>query len=105
MIPKGTDQMGELERKIKQYAKSLGFHLVGITGSGPFLRDEQASIERIRAGLMDGLPWYTEERVHRATRPETLLEGAESVISLGISYLNENPENADDELRGSRRNE
>jgi epoxyqueuosine reductase len=56
------------------------------------LRDEKAAIERIRDGLMDGLPWYTEERVHRANHPEALLPGARSVISLAMSYLTGEPE-------------
>ena len=42
---------------------------------------------------MDGLPWYTEERVHRANHPEVLLDGARSVISLAMSYLTEPTEN------------
>ena len=36
---------------------------------------------------MDGLPWYTEERVRRATNPEVLLPGSKSIISLAMSYL------------------
>ena len=87
--------MRELEQTIKDYGKELGFDIVGITTSEPFLRDEQASIERIRQGLMDGLPWYTEERVHRATHPGVLLEGAKSVISLAISYNTGAPEARD----------
>ena len=87
--------MRELEQTIKDYGKELGFDIVGITTSEPFLRDEQASIERIRQGLMDGLPWYTEERVHRATHPGVLLEGAQSVISLAISYNTGAPEARD----------
>ena len=81
------DVMGTLEQQIKSYARSLGFDIVGITSAEPFLRDEQAAISRIRDGLMDGLPWYTEEWVHRATHPEVLLPEARSVISLAISYL------------------
>ena len=79
--------MGTLERSIKAYGKDLGFDIVGITTAEPFLRDEQAAVQRVRDGLMDGLSWYTEERVHRATHPEVLLPEAKSVISLAISYL------------------
>ena len=79
--------MGDLERSIKDYGEELGFDIVGITTAEPFLRDERAAIERIRKGLMDGLPWYTEERVRRANRPQVLLPGAKSIVSLAISYL------------------
>ena len=81
--------MGAPEESIKAYGRSLGFEVVGITSAEPFLRDEQASIERVRQGLMDGLPWYTEERVRKATHPEALLPGARSIISLATSYRTE----------------
>ena len=92
--------MLKLEQRIKQYALELGFDIVGITSAEPFLRDEQAAIERIRDGLMDGLPWYTEERVHRATHPESLLEDAKSIISLAISYDTGEPETNSEEPTG-----
>ena len=79
--------MGALEQLVKDYGRELGFDLVGITTGEPFARDERAATERVRNGLMDGLPWYTEERVRRANRPGTLLPGARSVISLAVSYL------------------
>ncbi len=75
-----------LETRVKRLGLSVGFDLVGIAGAGRFERDEAAALERVGAGLMDGLPWYTEERVRRANRPAELLEGARSVVSLAISY-------------------
>ena len=88
--------MGKLETLIKEYGKELGFDIVGITSAEPFLRDEQAAIERIRQGFMDGLPWYTEERVHKATHPAVLLPDAKSVISLAVSYLTGEPQAVED---------
>ena len=79
--------MGALERAVKDYGRELGFDLVGITTAEPFTRDERAATERVRNGLMDGLPWYTEERVRRANRPRSLLPDARSVISLAVSYM------------------
>ncbi|MDP6452012.1 MAG: tRNA epoxyqueuosine(34) reductase QueG [SAR202 cluster bacterium] len=75
-----------VESQIKDSALGLGFDLVGITTAEPFERDEQAASQRVRDGLMDGLPWYNLERVHRMNRPLVLLEGARSVISLAVSY-------------------
>ena len=85
---------------VRGYATELGFDLVGITSAAPFLRDEQAALERIRSGMMDGLHWYTEERVRRANRPEVLLDGAQSVISLAISYNAGSSVEGDGNLRG-----
>ncbi len=78
--------MARLEESVKELGRSLGFDLVGITTAESFPRDEAAAVERVRSGLMDGLPWYTEERVRKATNPEMLLAGARSIISVAISY-------------------
>ncbi|MDP7533056.1 MAG: tRNA epoxyqueuosine(34) reductase QueG [SAR202 cluster bacterium] len=75
-----------IESKIKRCARDLGFDVVGITSADRFERDELAADSRVRDGLMDGLPWYTEERVLRMNRPRELLEGARSVISMAVSY-------------------
>ena len=88
------------ERKIKDLALSIGFDRVGITDAAPFVRDEKAAAERVRDGLMDGLAWYTEERVRRMNRPKTLLDGARSVISLAMSYKTTEPPTASDVPRG-----
>ncbi|MBM3947723.1 MAG: tRNA epoxyqueuosine(34) reductase QueG [SAR202 cluster bacterium] len=79
--------MGHLEASIKVYGRSLGFDIVRIADAKPFVRDEQAALERVRGGLMDGLHWYTEERVRRAANPEVLLPGAMSIVSVAMSYF------------------
>ena len=78
--------MVSVEDSVKKLGMSLGFDLVGIASAEPFIRDQRAAIQRVRDGLMDGLPWYTEERVNRATHPEVLLPGARSIVSVAISY-------------------
>ena len=88
------------ERKIKSLALSIGFDRVGIADAAPFVRDEAAAVERVRDGLMDGLAWYTEERVRRMNRPKTLLDGARSIISLAMSYKTTEPPNISGALRG-----
>ena len=92
--------MASAEDVVRGYATELGFDLVGITSAEPFLRDEKAALERVRSGMMDGLDWYTEERVRRANRPEVLLDGAQSVISLAISYNSGPSDPSGDGLKG-----
>ena len=53
--------MPGIEKQIKSLAYDQGFDLIKITNAEPFLRDEQATLQRVRDGLMDGLPWYTED--------------------------------------------
>ncbi len=84
--------MADIENQIKEFAKSIGFDEVAITDASPFLDDEKAALERIRSGKMDGLSWYTEERVKKMNNPEILLPGAKSIISLLTSYLGDEPD-------------
>ena len=86
---------GFLKRSIRQLGIESGFDIVRVTTADAFTRDEAAAIKRIRDGHMDGFSWYTEERVRRANRPQELLEGAQSVISLALSYNTGEPDYPD----------
>ena len=74
---------------IKEYAYSLGFDIARITDARGFPEAERVIKERIAAGLMDGLPWFTEERAAVSCHPDALLPGARSIISLAMFYLTE----------------
>ena len=77
----------DLTAVVKECALESGFDMVRVTSADEFVRDRDAALERIKSGMMDGLPWYTESRVRRGADPRQLLEGARSVISLGLSYF------------------
>ena len=77
----------EIEQLVKEQAKAQGFDLVRIASAEEFIDDRDAALERVRAGHMDGLPWFTESRVRRGADPQTLLPGARSIICLGLSYI------------------
>ena len=89
-----------LKETIIQLGIECGFDIVRVTSADAFRRDEAAALKRIRDGHMDGYSWYTEERVRRANRPQELLEGAQSVISLALSYNTGQPEPTDGLPRG-----
>ena len=74
---------------LRACARELGLGLVGVTTAAVFRRGERVALDRTRRGLMGDLPWYTEERVRRGTRPRTLLPGARSVVSVAMDYLPE----------------
>ena len=90
----------KIEQSIKNLGTKLGFDLIGITTAEPFVRDENAALKRVRQGLMDGLPWYTEERVQKANRPTTLLPEAKSIVSLAISYFTGESDTDPDRVTG-----
>ena len=81
-----TRPADSLKRLVKEHALEMGFDLVGVCAAEAFQAHGAVTLERLRDGLMEGLPWYTPARVRRGTDPQTLLPGARSIISLGLSY-------------------
>jgi epoxyqueuosine reductase len=90
--------MDDLKDRTKEYARELGFDLVGVCSAERFSDHEAVTLERLRRGLMDGLPWYTESRVRRGCHPEDLLPGARSILTVGLSY--NLPDDAGEEVPG-----
>ncbi len=82
----------QLKAIVKEYAAECGFDLVRIASADEFAADRDIALDRIQSGLMDGLPWYTTERVRRGSSPQQLLPGARSIICLGLNYFPEEPE-------------
>jgi epoxyqueuosine reductase len=75
-----------LVKEIKQEALELGFDLVGITGACPI---EPSCAQHFKdwlkagfAGQMD----YMHNNLEKRTNPALLLEGAKSVIVVGLNY-------------------
>lgn len=77
---------------IKEYAYSLGFDMARITSAQAFPEAERTIKERIAQGLMDGLPWFTQDRATVSCHPDALLPQAQSIISLAMFYLTEQPD-------------
>jgi epoxyqueuosine reductase len=69
----------------------LGFHLVGVTSPEPFF-SAQSDIERWLAEGHNGeMVWLNAARARLATHPRDLLEGARSLVVVGVSYRTEDP--------------
>jgi epoxyqueuosine reductase len=81
---------------IKEYAYTLGFDVARITTADALPEAERIIKERISAGLMDGLPWFTAQRADVACHPDALLPDAQSIITLAMFYLAEQPEEIED---------
>ena len=76
----------DVKAAIKDFALESGFDLVQVASADEFAEDREVTLDRLEAGLMDGLPWFTETRVLRGTDPRALLPGARSIICLGLNY-------------------
>lgn len=76
-----------IKGRVVRAAMELGFDIVRVASAGLLVEDGARAQERVRQGHMDGMPWYTEERVQAASDPQTLLPGARSIIVVALSYL------------------
>ena len=83
-----------LTEQIKERAYALGFDAFRVTSANPFPATEATLKERIAAGLMDGLDWFTAARAEVSCAPRSLAPAARSVISLVTFYLAPAPEDA-----------
>ena len=76
-----------LTEDVKEMAREAGFDLVGIAPVEPLVEAEQATLQRLRSGMLDGMGWITEDRVRLSCDPARLLPGARSLLVLGKHYL------------------
>jgi epoxyqueuosine reductase len=80
-----------LTESFKSQARSLGFHLVGITSPDPFPRAELDITRWLAEGHNGEMAWLNAARAHLGTRPQELLPGARSLVVVGVSYRTDEP--------------
>lgn len=85
-LPRDATSVDLLET-LRECARSLGIEILGVTSASPFPRAEAIARQRLKDGLMGELKWYTEHRIFRGTRPNELLDGAKSILSVAFNYL------------------
>src|SRR5471030_2539246 len=73
---------------IKSEAKKLGFMFCGIA-KATFLEEEAPRLEAWLKGGMHGEMGYMENHFDKRLDPRLLVDGAKSVISLGLNYFTE----------------
>ena len=89
-----------MKSRIVGHARDLGFEIVRVTTADPFPQDAKSAVDSIKKGHMEGMPWFTEERVERASDPGRLLPGAKSIIAVAVSYLPQEEERPAGNLAG-----
>jgi epoxyqueuosine reductase len=75
-----------LTRDPRDYARSIGFDLVGVTGAQPFTDAGRAMTDRLDRAFFSGIDWFSRERAHASTHPAERFPWARSIVSVGISY-------------------
>jgi epoxyqueuosine reductase len=82
-----SSELQELKAAIVERAHKLGFDLVRFAKVEAMPETLAVLEERIDAGLLSGLTWFTKERARVASDPRNLMASARTAVSLGISYL------------------
>lgn len=90
LIPTPTRRQ-QLTRRVKQRAREAGLTVAAITTADTFPETLAVLKERIAAGYLDGLDWFTEERAEASCDPRLLMERVGSIVSVGIAYWGMEP--------------
>ena len=84
----------DLSRKIKDFAISIGFDLVGIASSKQ-LNDHKEVLQKwLAAGMHAGMDFISRD-VEKRTNPALLLDGAKSVVVAGLNYFTSEKQGGD----------
>jgi epoxyqueuosine reductase len=76
-----------LTAEVKRLARECGLTVAAVTDAAPFADLLLVLEERIDAGLLDGLDWFTRERAAQSCDPAgTLMPAARAIVSVGIAY-------------------
>jgi epoxyqueuosine reductase len=85
-----------LTRQVKQLALEHGLTVSAVTSAAAFPDVLPILLERIAAGHLAGLDWFTPERAAASCDPRTLLDEPVSILSVGIAYWGDEWEKPDD---------
>lgn len=80
-----------LTRLVKQRAREAGLTVAAVTTAATFPETLAVLQERIAAGYLDGLDWFTQQRAAESCNPALLMDRAISIVSVGIAYWGAEP--------------
>jgi epoxyqueuosine reductase len=75
-----------LKVELAREARRLGFAACGVTSMRPFTEARVRALAAIDSGRMDGMPWYTRERVAASADIGARYPWARSIIALAWPY-------------------
>jgi epoxyqueuosine reductase len=75
-----------LKSALAEEARRLGFSACGVTSARPFTEARERGLAAIEAGRMDGMPWYSRERVEASAAIGARYPWARSIIALAWPY-------------------
>lgn len=92
-----------LKEELIAEARRIGFVAAGVTSTRPFPEARRRALRAIDDGRMDGMPWYTRERVEASTDLRPRYPWARSIIALAWPYAPATAPRRDAPARGALR--
>jgi epoxyqueuosine reductase len=100
LLPPPTPRQ-RLTDDVKRLAAEHGLSIARVTGAEPFSDLVPLLLERIAAGRLDGLDWFTPARAIESTDPRSIHPDPRSILSVALAYHTPDPGKPDDGiLRG-----
>jgi epoxyqueuosine reductase len=94
------NEIGNAE--IKRLAREAGLAVSAVTNAEPFDGLPELLKERIDAGHLDGLDWFTHQRAEESSTALTLHGNPLSIVSVGLPYFTVDPGKPDDGVTRGR---
>jgi len=91
-----------LTRRVKALALEQGLTVSAVTSADAFPELLPILLDRIEAGHLAGLDWFTPERATASCDPTTLMSNPLSILSVGIAYWGEDGGKPDDGIARGR---
>lgn len=82
------DDFLDIKESIKAEAEKIGLDMIGFTDCSPLEGIREVLLEREKKGYLSGLE---EGDIEKRINPGLLLDNCHTIISAGVSYLNEKP--------------
>lgn len=95
LLPPATPRQA-LTQTVKRLARESGLSVSAVTTAAVFPDLLPVLLQRIAAGHLGGLDWFTPERAAESCDPANLMEHPLSIISVGIAYWGVDPGKPDD---------
>jgi epoxyqueuosine reductase len=83
-----------LKAELGAEARRLGFAAYGVTSARPFTEARTRALAAVDAGRMEGMPWYTRERVEASADIGGRYPWARSIVALAWPYRPARPRDA-----------
>lgn len=85
-----------LTTTVKRLALACGLQISGITSADAFPGLADLLVDRVRAGHLAGLDWFTEERARFSSDPRNVQSSARSIIAVALTYWPGSTDKPDD---------